>query len=510
MTRHDAVDGAMKELLLGSRRLSADDVVSVARDCARVDISPEGRAAILAGHSALLEQIAAGRAIYGVTTGLGAAVDTRVASKDPGLQRRVPLARSVGVGGRASLEEVRAIMVARLGRLVQGYSGISPNTAEALMALINAGIHPVVPLIGSVGQADLPPLAHIASVVFGEGEVDIRGSVMAGGVALAEAGLVPPDAGPKDGLALVSSNAASVGLGALAVHDARHVLAVLLAGACLSLEAFRANLSPLCPAAVELHPVPGFDRVARRILEILAGGSLGRPGAARRLQDPLSFRCLGPVHAAALSAIDQATGIVEIELNSSDDNPAVLHPQAEILANASFDTTHLALSIEGLGLALSRAAALSGQRIMQIMSPAASDLPRFLAPPLAGRSGFSALQKTVSALVAEIQFNASPMPAVILPVADRVEDYGTMATSIVLKAREIIERLRLLGAIELIVAAQACDLRPGIVLGDRTGALYHAVRCHVPMLAEDRPVAPDIAALVEAISSEDLANVFVL
>jgi histidine ammonia-lyase len=500
----------MRELSLGAGRLSAADIVLVARDHARVDLAPEGRSAILAGHSTLVAEIAAGRAIYGVTTGLGAAVDTPIASGDTSLQRRIPLARSVGVGGRASSEEVRAIMAARLGRLVQGYSGISLDTAKALMALLNADVHPVVPLIGSVGQADLPPLAHIAAVVFGDGEAETGGSVMAGGAALAKAGLVPPNPGPKDGLALVSSNAASAGLGALAAHDARRVLAVLLAAACLSIEAFRANLSPLCQAAVQLHPVPGFDRVAQRILESLAGSNLTRPGAARRLQDPLSFRCLGPVHAAALSAVDQATGIVEIELNSSDDNPAILHSQAEILATASFDTTHLALSFEGLGLALSRVAALSGERIMQLMSPGVSDLPRFLAPPLEGRSGFSALQKTVSALVAEIQFNASPMPAVILPVADRIEDYGTMATSIVLKTRAIVDRLRLLGAIELIVAAQACDLRSGVVLANQTNALHNAVRRHVPTLIDDRPAAPDISALTDAVDRENFVDAFML
>ncbi|GAB0120083.1 histidine ammonia-lyase [Acidisoma sp. 7E03] len=402
------------------------------------------------------------------------------------------------------------MMATRLARLARGYSGISLGTAEGLIALLNAGVHPVVPMIGSVGQADLSPLAHIAAVVLGNGEAEVGGSVMAGTAALAKAGLSPPSPAQKDGLALVSSNAVSVGLGALAIHDVRRILAILLSAACLSFEAFRANLSPLSPTAAALHPVPHFERVAERVSDLFSGSDLALPGTARRLQDPLSFRCFGPVHAAALTALDQATCILDIELNSSDDNPAILHPEARVLANASFDTTHLALAFEGLGLALSRAAALCGERMMQLMSPAASDLPRFLAPPLDGRSGFSALQKTVSALVAEIQHRSLPMPTVILPVADRVEDYGTMATSIVLKTREIADRLRLVAIIELIVAARACDLRTGLVLGRRTAELHDAVRRHVPPLSDDRSAALDIAALGEAADHESLFDAFIL
>jgi histidine ammonia-lyase len=498
----------MSEVLFGEHPSAVADIVAVARDYARVGLAEKGQSAIKSGYSSLLQVIAAGSPIYGVTTGLGAAVDTKLGSADPALQRRIPAARSVGVGPSASSTEVRAIMAARLSRLAQGHSGISPAAAHALAGLLNARVHPVTPMIGSVGEADLVPLAHIASVVFGDGEAEVGGVVMPGAAALARSGLLPPEYGPKDGLALVSSNAASVGIGALLVHDARHALGSVLAASLLSLEGFRGNLSPFSAAAVKLHPLPGFDRVAGRVMELLAGGDLLGRNAARRLQDPLSFRCLGPVHAAALSALDNAAAIVEIELNSSDDNPAILSDEVHVLPNANFDATHLALAFEALGLALARVAALSGQRVLQLMSPGASDLPRFLAPPLVGRSGFSALQKTVSALVAEIQHKASPMPVVILAVADHIEDYGTMALSSVRKVNEIVERLNVLAGIELMVAAQACDLRSDIVLGEATTVLYKRLRQSVAKLDEDRPITPDIAASVEVLRDQDLVRRF--
>jgi histidine ammonia-lyase len=394
-------------------------------------------------------------------------------------------------------------MAARLCRLVQGYSGISPATAEILTAMLNARIHPVTPMTGSLGEADLAPLAHIAAVVLGAGDAEWMGTIVDGASALAEAQLRPPVAGPKDALALVSSNAASVGLACLAVYDARRALASLLAAACLSLEGFRANQSPLSQEAVELHPVPGFRAVSERIRDALADGDLSRAGAARRLQDPLSFRCLGPVHGVAVTALGQASDAIELELNSSDDNPAILGQSRRALPNASFDATHLALACETLSLALARVSVLSGQRILQLMSPETSDLPRFLAPPLPGRSGFSALQKTVSALVAEIQLLANPVPAVILPVANHIEDYGSMALSSVQKVAGIGERIYLLASIELIVAAQACDLRRGVKLGKRTRELHQFVREFVPTLDDDRASSPDVSSICHRLKELD-------
>ena len=485
----------MTDISIGERWSSAADIVAIARRGDRVGLSTLALKTITDGYETLLGLVQAGTPIYGVTTGLGAAVDTRLGTGHAPDQLRIALARSVGVGRAASSEEVRAIMAARLCRLVQGCSGVSPVTAESLAALLNARIHPVIPMTGSLGEADLVPLAHVAAVVLGAGDAEWMGTVMDGASALARAQLQPPAAGPKDALALISSNAASVGLACLAVCDARQALASLLAAACLSFEGFRANLSPLSLEAVELHPVPGFSSTAERVRDALADGDLSRSGAARRLQDPLSFRCLGPVHGAAVTALGQARDAVELELNSSDDNPAISHQSQQALPNANFDATHLALATETLSLALARVSALSGQRILQLMSPETSDLPRFLAPVLPGRSGFSALQKTVSALVAEIQFLANPVPIVVLPVANHIEDYGSMALSSVQKVAAISERICQLASIELIVAAQACDLRHGIKLGKQTREVHQFVREFVPPLDEDRAISMDVRLL---------------
>ncbi|WP_395680689.1 histidine ammonia-lyase [Inquilinus sp.] len=493
---------------LGAGPLATGDILAIARSDAPVVLDDAALARIEAGHRALEALAAGGAAIYGVSTGLGAGVDTRIAPDPAVVQRRIPPGRAVGVGRPARRDEVRAIIAARLAGLCAGRSGASRAVAEALAALLNQGVHPVVPMTGSVGEADLAPLSHIALVLLGQGEAEFQGEILPGAEALARAGLAPPPFGVKDGLALVSANAASVGAGALVVEDAARALRAMLAAAALSFEGYRAGIAPLDPRAAALRPAPGQAEAARTMLVLLQGGDLARPGAARKLQDPLSFRCAPPVLGAALAALQTARDSVELELAGAGDNPAVIAEDGIALPNANFDPTHLALAFEALGAALARAAAISAARIVKLMSPASSDLPRFLAPVPDGSTGYGPTQKTAAALLAEIGHLAAPMPVAVLPVADGVEDYATMATATVDKTAGIVDRLRLLAALELIVAAQAVDLRGTVALGSGTAAILTAVRILVPRLEADRPAAPDIVTVAELIASGGLEAAF--
>ncbi|MGH8450047.1 aromatic amino acid lyase, partial [Pseudomonas sp.] len=407
--------------------LALVDLLAIARQDTPADFTAQARQRIDAGHRLLMKLTAEGTPVYGVTTGLGAAVDTPVAP----VQANIPLGRAVGVGRLANRQEIRAITAARLAGLAQGRSGISPAAAQALLDLLNTGVEPEVPLLGSLGESDLAPLAHLSLAL----SVPLTG---------------------KDGLALVSANAASVGLGALLVAEARQVLEALLAALALSCEGYRANLSPFQPWASRLRPAPGQTEQSAALLRLLAGGELA--GNPRRLQDPLSFRCATVVQGAAQQALQQLHELVELELRSGADNPALISEEAMALGTANFDSTHLALAAEGLGLVLSRLAACSAERIAKLLSPASSDLPRFLITQ-PGHVGMAALQRTSSALVAEIGHLANPLPAVSVPVADRVEDYAGQALAVVDKTRRLTERMLWVASIELIVAAQAVDLR---------------------------------------------------
>lgn len=459
-------------ILIDPQGLTLADLLAIARHDTPADFTAQARQRINEGHQMLLKLAAEGTPIYGVTTGLGAAVDTSVAP----LQANIPLGRAVGVGRLANRQELRAITAARLAGFAQGRSGISPATAEALLALLNSGVEPEVPLLGSLGESDLAPLAHLSLAL----SVPLTG---------------------KDGLALVSANAASVGLGALLVAQVQQVLQAVLAALALSCEGYRANLSPFQPWASRLRPAPGQTEQSAALLHLLEGGDLA--GSPRRLQDPLSFRCATVVQGAAQQALQQLRDVVELELRSGADNPALISEESLVLATANFDSTHVALAAEGVGLALSRVAACSAERIAKLLSPASSDLPRFLTTQ-PGHVGMAALQRTSSALVAEIGHLANPLPAVSVPVADRVEDYAGQALAVVDKTRRLTERVLWLASIELIVAAQAVDLRGDLRLGQGAQQIHSAVRSQVAPLDQDRSGSVDVLALSAFITDGNL------
>ncbi|MFK3824609.1 aromatic amino acid lyase [Pseudomonas yamanorum] len=452
--------------------LAIEDLLLIARQDAPAEFSGAARQRIDEGHQLLLRLVAEGTPIYGVTTGLGAAVDTPVSP----VQANIPLGRAVGVGRLANRQELRAITAARLAGLAQGRSGISPRAAQALLDLLNSGLEPEVPLLGSLGESDLAPLAHLSLAL----NVPLTG---------------------KDGLALVSANAASIGLGALLVAEAEQALQAVLAGLALSCEGYRANLSPFQPWASRLRPAPGQSGQSAALLELLAGGELA--DKPRRLQDPLSFRCATVVQGAAQQAVQALRELIVLELASGADNPALISEDALALATANFDSTHLALAAEGLGLALSRVAVCSAERIAKLLSPASSELPRFLIKQ-PGHVGMAALQRTGSALVAEIGHLANPIPAVSVPVADRVEDYAGQALAVVEKTRQLVQRVVWLGSIELIVAAQAVDLRGTVQLGEGTRRIHLAVRRQVAHLDQDRSGSVDVLALATFIENDGL------
>ncbi|MBV9518758.1 MAG: aromatic amino acid lyase, partial [Hyphomicrobiales bacterium] len=271
-------------------------------------------------------------------------------------------------------------------------------------------------------------------------------------------------------------------------------------------EAFRGNTSPIDARAVALRPTPGLIAIAKRLRELLAGSDLAKPGAARRVQDPLSFRSGAPILAALGDALQQARSAIELELRGAGDNPAIVDDKGAILSTAGFDVTHLALTFETLGLALTQAAGASFWRIVKLMNAPMSGLPRFLTPRGASRTGFGTVQKTAASLEAEIRRLAQPAMFFSGPVADGIEDIASMAPRVVAKAAEAFEHITRLAAVELMVAAQALELRSPARVAPRITALKTKIRSVVPTLDEDRPTGRDVEALAREIRAGGLAK----
>ncbi|MBS0966827.1 aromatic amino acid lyase [Acetobacter okinawensis] len=492
-------------VLLVPGQTAIADIERIALAGDRVLLSTQALAAIEAGHACLLQHIAAGTTIYGVSTGLGANVDI---PRQPGAahaqQHDVLWARASGTGPAATDAQVRAMVAVRLARLALGRSGISPAVATALVDMLNNHITPVVPCVGALSEGDLAPMAHIASLLTGKGHASVAGrGRVSGAEAFAQVGLSLPVLGPKDGLALISSNSASIGLACLNLGSIRRLMRAHIAAFAMSCEGFCANLSPFQPQSVQLRPAAGQAEVSHALLGLLDGGGLQQEGSARRLQDPISFRSAASIAGAALESLRQAQRAVDLELSSSDDNPAVVAETGSIIPNGNFDPTYVAVAVDALHQALARVAAATGERVMKMMSPSVSGLPRFLAEPEGDGTGFAPVQKTVAALVAEIVHDATPLSPVVIPVAERVEDYASLLFPALCRGQRLIARMYELTAIEIMVAARAIALRPPVSLGRGTQALMDRLVPLCPRLPLEQPVADNIAFLVQAIERSD-------
>ncbi|RXZ83217.1 aromatic amino acid lyase [Paenibacillaceae bacterium] len=490
-------------LLLDGSGLSIEDVRSVARDGRQVAIASAAIGRVQAARQVIYELAAENTPIYGFNRGVGINKDKVItAERFEAYNRNLLLSHCGGVGPEASEEEVRAVMLARLNGLLLGHTGAQLPLVERYAEFLNRRIHPVLPLKGSVGAADITNLSHIGIAFIGEGEVRVDGASMAAEAALAAAGLEPLRLGPKDGLALVSSNALSAGIGALVLCDALALLALADAVYALSLEALQGNVSPLDEAVHSVRPFPGQLQSAARVRSALAGSGLWDPRNSESLQDPLSFRDACQVHGAARDAGHYTRAQLELHLNSSDDNPCVLAEQRRVLSCANYEPVVYVLGFEMLGQALHHVSRSSCYRMLKLSAPEFTGLSRFLTPDAERSIGYSILQKTATALDAEIRHLANPASADYMSLSGDMEDHATNAPFVAAKTGEIIDRLLYVLAVEALHAAQAIDLRQGIRLGSGTAALYARVRSVVPFLAEDRNVSLDVERVYTVFKAE--------
>jgi histidine ammonia-lyase len=287
----------------------------------------------------------------------------------------------------------------------------------------------------------------------------------------------------------------SAGAAALALVDAEALLEAAQIAAALSMEGFRANLSPLDPRVVAARPAPGQGWSAQGLRRVLAGGALAETGAARRLQDPLSFRCASQIHGSLRAALDLLGSALASELNGAADNPVVLIDDDEILSTGNFHVPALALALDAAAVGIAQVAAAATERQGRMKTERLSGLPTALAAAGITGSGLGPLSKTAQALTLEISHLAAPLSLLTTIGADGVEDDSTSAVQAALRLGEQLDKLRLVIGTELLVAAQAVDLAAPSRLGAGTGAAFACVRELVEPLVEDRAVGPDVERL---------------
>lgn len=494
---------------LDGRSLKLEDVVRVARHSdTRVSLAPGALAALDASRRAVDEAIAAGQVLYGVNTGFGKLANVRIA---PGqleqLQLNLIRSHAAGVGEPLDPEVVRAMTLLRANVLLRPTSGVRSALPEALIALLNAGIVPIVPAQGSVGASgDLAPLAHLALALLGEGDVlSPDGSRLPAAEALRAAGLRPVRLAPKEGLAFINGTQAQTAILVLLVHDAEILWRTSVAAAAMSLEGLRGTPVPLDPRIHEQRPHPGQELAARTMLALLADSEIRESHRDNdpRIQDAYSLRCSPQVLGPVADAIAYARRTVEIELNASTDNPLVFGP-GEILSGGNFHGQPVAQALDFLAIALVTLQALAERRIERLVNPDLSQgLPAFLTRVPGLASGYMMVQITAASLVAESRTLAYPASIGSIPTDANQEDFVPMGMAAAYKARRILDNARRVVAAELLCGAQALEFLRPLKAGRGVERLYERVRqgeLGVPRLEEDRPVGRDIETVAQALA----------
>ncbi len=497
--------------VLGRDVLTLEALAQVARAGRVVTISEEARQKIRHAR-AMVDAVVAGGddspAVYGVNTGFGALAEVRIsAAQVAELQRNLVRSHAAGVGAPLPRDTTRAMMLLRAAVLATGRSGARELVAERLCELLRVGLHPVIPMRGSVGASgDLAPLAHLALAMIGEGQAELGGEILPAAEAHRRVGLVPLTLEAKEGLTLLNGTQHMTAVGGLALHDALATCRIAdLAGA-LSLEALKGTARAFDADVVAARPHPGQIEVARVLRCLLAESPIAESHRdCGKVQDPYSLRCMPQVHGASRDVLAFACAVLEREAASSTDNPLVFADRGEMISGGNFHGQPVALALDAAAMAVAELANISERRVEQLVNPhLSSGLPPFLAPDSGLHSGFMIAQVSAAALVSENKVLAHPSSVDSIPSSAGREDHVSMGATSALKLATIHDHVRTVLAIELLCAAQGVDLRRPLTTTAVLEDVLAVIRARVPAMFADRPLAPDIIAVRELVDDGSL------
>jgi histidine ammonia-lyase len=491
---------------LGPGGATAADVVAVARHGAAARLTGEAVAA-MTETAAVVERLAdSDEPAYGISTGFGSLAQTRIpADRRTELQRALIRSHAAGMGPPVEREVVRAMMFLRARSLAMGFSGARPLLAETLLAMLDAGLDPVVPEHGSLGASgDLAPLAHCALAMIGEGEVfGLDGVPAPAADALASAGIEPPVLGPKEGLALINGTDGVLGMLVLALEDLGALLRIADVAAAASTEALLGTDRAFAEDLIALRPQPGQADSAANLRRLLEGSAIvaSHREDDPRVQDAYSIRCSPQVHGPARDTRDHAGRIADAELRSAIDNPMVL-PDGRVESCGNFHGAPVGLACDFLAIAAADVGAISERRTDRLLDASRSHgLPPFLAPDAGVDSGLMIAQYTQAAMAAENRRLAAPASVDSLPTSAMQEDHVSMGWGAARKLRGVVANLRRMLAVELTCAARGLELRAPLEPAAGTGAALAALRRVVPGAGPDRWQSPELAAVDELLAT---------
>ena len=496
----------MSIVLIDGDTLTIEDIINVARNNYKVKICDEALLKIKESRALVDELVENEETVYGITTGFGKFSDVVISkSETKQLQKNLIVSHACGVGDPFDEQTVRAIMLLRANALAKGFSGIRLSTLNTLIAMINEGVHPIIPEKGSLGASgDLAPLAHMVLVMMGMGEAVYKGKRMLGSEAMEKASIETVELEAKEGLALINGTQVLTAVGALAVYDAINLTRVADVCTSLTLEAKKGIITAFDSRIAAVKNYKGQGLSAENVRNLTTGSDRITKQGELHIQDSYSIRCSSQVHGASRDAIDYVREKVLIEINSATDNPLVFTDNGDVISGGNFHGQPMALAFDFLGIALAELANISERRIEQLVNPSISNLPPFLVKNGGSNSGFMIVQYSAAALVSENKVLAHPASVDSIPSSGNQEDHVSMGTIAARKARDILKNVRKVLGMELACACQAIDLTQNGSLGCGTDAAYLAVRKYVDFVENDVVMYPLLNACESIIESGEL------
>ena len=491
-------------LEISGQTLTLLDIEHVAYDGQQIRLSKPACTVIDGAALFVAEQARSGRAVYGVTTGFGANRDTTI---DPAeaetLQENLLVSHACGVGAPFPTEVVRAMLLLRTNALMHGFSGIRSSTLQTLAEMLNRGVHPVVPEFGSVGASgDLCPLAHMCLPLIGQGEAEWKGEILPGGEAMKRAGLQPLRLTFKEGLALLNGTQAMTALGIIACRRLRGLLDIADAAAALSLESVAGRSGALDSRLHALRRRRGQIDAARNVRILVEGSELldapegTIPGKQEYVQDSYCLRCAPQVHGAARDVCSHVQDVLVNEANAVTDNPLVFTDTEEMISGGNFHGAPVAMALDYLKVAISEIGNISERRSAKLVDKAFNEgLPAFLVYRPGLNSGHMIPQYVAAALVSECKVLAHPSSVDSIPTSANMEDHVSMGCHAGRHALLMIGYAEQIVSIELMIAAQALDLRAPAKPGHGSREVLAAIREVVPFMKQDRVLYHDINAV---------------
>jgi histidine ammonia-lyase len=473
-----------------------------------LSISEAAYQAIDRGAAAVAQIVRRGEPAYGVNTGFGRLAQTHIPNDQLELlQRNLVLSHAVGVGAPLPAPVVRLMLALKIAALSRGFSGVRRELVDALVKLYNADVLPRVPSKGSVGASgDLAPLAHLSTVLLGVGEVECGQGILSADEGLARAGLTRIKLAAKEGLALLNGTQTSTALALWNLFAIDNLLRSAIVAGALSVDAAEGSASPFDARIHELRGHPGQIATAAAYRELLADSPINSSHReCGKVQDPYSLRCQPQVMGACFDQIESARAVLLREANGVSDNPLVFADTGEVLSGGNFHAEPVAFAADNLALAAAEIGALAERRIALLIDATLSGLPPFLVRDGGVNSGFMIAHVTAAALASENKLLAHPASVDSLPTSANQEDHVSMATFAARKLGELSANTSTILAIELLAAAQGVDLRAPFQTSPKLQGVMREIRSRVPHYDIDRYLAPDIAAITQAVEGGVIA-----